>query len=133
MWAALKRVPPVHDQTGALVEGDLVIHDDYGRPVGDATEARGVVESLGTANAALLAHHGVLVVADDVGQAYARCMSLEWRCRLAYLVESNGGAPPMPADASHALAAGISRRGYPGLFEAMARQEIQLDPRVLQE
>ena len=32
-----------------------------------------------------------------------------------------------------AARAGIDRRGYPGLFEAMARQEIQLDPRVLDE
>jgi ribulose-5-phosphate 4-epimerase/fuculose-1-phosphate aldolase len=133
VWAALRRVPPVHDQTGALIEGDIVMHDDYGQPVGDASEARGVVESLGDAKAALLAHHGVLVVGDDVGQVYARCMSLEWRCRIAYLVDADGGAPPMPAEPAQALARGISRRGYPGLWEAMARQEIQLDPRVLQE
>jgi L-fuculose-phosphate aldolase len=133
VWAALRRVPPVHDQTGSLVGNDLAVHDDYGQPVGDANEARGVVESFGQAKAALLAHHGVLVVADDVAQAYTRCMSLEWRCRIAWMVESAGGAPAMPADASQALAMGIDRRGYPGLFEAMARQEIQLDPRVLQE
>ena len=58
-------------------------------------------------------------------------MSLEWRCRMAWLVETAGGAEPMPAEASQRLARGIDRRGYPGLWEAMARQEIQLDPRVL--
>ena len=133
VWASLKRVPPVHDQTSSLVDNELVVHDDYSQPVGDAGEARGVVESLGRAKAALLAHHGVLVVADDVGQAYARCMSLEWRCRMAWMVETAGGASPMPAGASQALARGIDCRSYPGLFEAMARQEIQLDPRVLDE
>jgi ribulose-5-phosphate 4-epimerase/fuculose-1-phosphate aldolase len=133
VWASLKRVPPVHDQTSALVDNDIVVHDDYGRPVGDAAEARGAVESLGKAKAALLGHHGVLVVADDVSQAYARCMSLEWRCRMAWLVAAVGGAVPMPAAASQELAQGIDRRGYPGLFEAMARQEVQLDPRVLDE
>jgi ribulose-5-phosphate 4-epimerase/fuculose-1-phosphate aldolase len=133
VWASLKRVPPVHDQTSALVDNDLVVHDDYGRPVGDADEARAAVESLGKGKAALLGHHGVLVVADDIGQSYARCMSLEWRCRMAYLVETAGGAEPMPPDASQRLARGIDRRGYPGLWEAMARREIQLDPRVLQE
>ncbi len=71
VWASLLRVPPVHDQTSAMVDNDIVLHDDYSRPVGDADEARAAVVSLGDAKAALLAHHGVLVVADDVGQAYA--------------------------------------------------------------
>jgi L-fuculose-phosphate aldolase len=133
VWASLKRVPPVHDQTSALVDNEIVVHDDYGQPVSDADEARGTVASLGKAKAALLGHHGVLVVADDVAQAYARCMSLEWRCRMAWLVEAVGGAQPMPPEASQELARGIDRRGYPGLFEAMARQEVQLDPRVLDE
>ena len=69
----------------------------------------------------------------DVDKSYARCMSLEWRCRMGYLVEVAGGAEPMPPDASQRLARGIDRRGYPGLWEAMARREIQLDPRVLRE
>ena len=133
VWASLQRVPPVHDQTSALVDNEIVLHNDYGKPVGDADEARDVVESLGDAKAALLAHHGVLVVADNVGQAYARCMSLEWRSRMAWHVEAVGGAAPMPPEASQRLARGIDRRGYPGLFEAMARQEIQLDPHVLDE
>ena len=88
--------------------------------------------SLGSARPCCSAHHGVLVVADDVGQAYARCMSLEWRCRMAWHVEALGGRAAMPAEASQRLARGIDRRGYPGLWEAMARQEIQLDPRVLE-
>jgi L-fuculose-phosphate aldolase len=125
VWASLKRVPPVHDQTSCLVDNGIALHDEYDRPVGDASEARGAV--------VLLGHHGVLVVGDDVGQVYARAMSLEWRCRMAWHVEALGGAPAMPAEASQRLARGIDRRGYPGLWEAMARQEIQLDPRVLEE
>jgi ribulose-5-phosphate 4-epimerase/fuculose-1-phosphate aldolase len=132
-WAAMGRVPPVYDQTSSLVDNDLVWHDDYGKPVNDQTEARSVVDSLGDAKAALLASHGVLVVAPDIGRAYTRCMSLEWRCRQAWRVEAAGGGRPMPPEASQALAAGIDRRGYPGLFEAMARREIQADPTVLRE
>jgi ribulose-5-phosphate 4-epimerase/fuculose-1-phosphate aldolase len=133
VWASLRRVPPVHDQTSSLVGNDIALHDEYDRPVGHADDARAAVESLGSAAAALLGHHGVLVVGDDVGQVYARCMSLEWRCRMAWHVEALGGAAPMPPEASGRLARGIDRRGYPGLWEAMARQEIQLDPRVLEE
>lgn len=132
-WAAMRRVPPVYDQTSSLVDNDLVLHDDYGRPVNDPAEAGSVVASLGGAKAALLSHHGVLVVAPDVGRAYTRCMSLEWRCRQAWRIEAAGGGTAMPAEASAALAEGIDRRGYPGLFEAMARLEIQQDPSVLRE
>ena len=35
VWASLRRVPPVHDQTSSLVDNDIVLYDDYGRPVGD--------------------------------------------------------------------------------------------------
>ena len=132
-WAALRRVPPVYDQTSSLVDNDIALHDSYGKPVGDRDEARSVVAGLGDAKAALLAHHGVLVVAPDIKRAYTRCMSLEWRCRQAWHVEAAGGSTPMPPEASQALAAGIDRRGYPGLFQAMARLEIQSDASVLWE
>lgn len=132
-WAAIGRVPPVYDQTSSLVDNDIALHDDYGRPVNDVGEARSAVRSLGSGKAVLLRHHGVLVVAPDVARAFARCMSLEWRCRQAWRVEAAGGGSEMPSEASQALAAGIDRRGYPGLFEAMARKEIQDDPSVLRE
>jgi ribulose-5-phosphate 4-epimerase/fuculose-1-phosphate aldolase len=131
VWAAARRVPPVYDQSSSLVDNELVLHDDYSVPVSSQDEAAGVIASLGDAKAALLAHHGVLVVAPDIGRAFARCMSLEWRCRQAWYVEALGAKTPMPPEASQRLALGIDKRGYPGLFEAMARREIQRDPRVL--
>jgi L-fuculose-phosphate aldolase len=131
VWANIGRVPPVYDQTGSLVGTDLPFYDDYERPVSDLSEAQGVVNALGDHRAALLAHHGVLVVANDAGQAYARCMSLEWRCRQAWHVEQMGTPKRMNPDAVERLARGIDKRGYPGLFEAMARLEIERDPRVL--
>jgi ribulose-5-phosphate 4-epimerase/fuculose-1-phosphate aldolase len=133
IWASMQRIPPVYDQTSAITHGDIALYDDYGTPVADQDEAEGAVEALGDKDIALLAHHGVLVLGADPGQAYARAMSLEWRCRTAWHVEAAGGATPMPVAPAEKLARGIDRRGYPGLWEAMARQEIQLDPRVLEE
>lgn len=131
VWAGARRVPPVYDQTSALVDNDVVLYDAFGTTVHDPDEAQAVVTALGDAKAAILAHHGVLVVASDIARAYTRCMSLEWRCREAWHVEVLGSSTPMPAAASQRLADGIERRGYPGLFEAMARREIQRDPEVL--
>jgi ribulose-5-phosphate 4-epimerase/fuculose-1-phosphate aldolase len=134
VWAAARRLPPVYDQTGSLLGGDVILHDEYGKPVGDADEARSVADGFGHATAALLAHHGALVVAPDVARAFVRCMSLEWRCRIAAQVETlNAGdaGMPMPSGPTQRLGDAISRAGYPGLWEAMARREVQRDPRVL--
>jgi L-fuculose-phosphate aldolase len=131
VWANLGRVPPVYDQTGSLLGNELPLYDDYSRPVSDTSEAQGVVRALGDHRAALLAHHGVLVVGNDAGQAFARCMSLEWRCRQAWLVQQVDRPAVMDPDAADRLARGIDTRGYPGLFEAMARLEIERDERVL--
>jgi ribulose-5-phosphate 4-epimerase/fuculose-1-phosphate aldolase len=133
VWAALQRVPPVLDQTSAIIHGDIALYDDYGTPVADADEAKGAVAALGDRDVALLANHGVLVVGDHDGKATARALSLEWRGRVAWHGEAARGAAPMPVEPAEKLARGIDRRGYPGLWEAMARLEIQLDPRVLEE
>lgn len=135
VWAAARRLPPVYDQTSSLLDNELVLHDEYGKPVGNADEAKSVAAGFGQARAALLAHHGALVVAPDVALAYTRCMSLEWRCRIAFQVETlgarEGELAPMPPEASQRLADAISRGGYPGLWEAMARSVIDDDPCVL--
>ena len=134
VWASLQRVPPVHDQTSALVDNEIVLHDDYGKPVGDADEARDVVESLGDAKAALLGaprrarrrrqRRPGLRALHEPGVAVAAWRGT-WRPSVA-----PRPCRPRRRNGSPAASTGA---GTPGLFEAMARQEIQLDPHVLDE
>ena len=81
VWADLHRVPPVYDQTSAMVPGAPALYDDFGGSVDAVENARACVEALGDARMALLANHGVLVVGADIAQAHHRCVVLEWRCR----------------------------------------------------
>lgn len=133
IWADAQRVPPIYDQTGAMYSGEIAVYDDYEGPVNEMFNATRAVESLGSADAALLANHGVLVIGRDVREAYIRSMVLEWRCRQAWHVEALGGGVPMRDEVARSFGALIDSvdDAFDGFFEAMARRVIRQDPSVL--
>lgn len=132
VWSACRRIPPVYDQTSALVDTDPVLYDEYGGSVNDEAEGRAAVTALGDHKWALLANHGVFVVARDLRQAHLRAITLEWRCRLAWRVETLGGGSPLAPDVAAAMGQRTDSNGFPFLWEAMARRELRHDPQVLE-
>lgn len=127
VWADLGRVPPTYDQSGAFVDGEVAFFDRYST-VATVEEATDAIEALGDCKMALLAHHGVLIVATSIHQAYLRAVTLEWRCRQAYLIENAGGAREMPSDAVVHMGLTDGRDRYPNmLWLAAARRELRLD------
>lgn len=133
IWAAAHRVPPIYDQTSAQCSSELVLHHEYEGTVNDQDKGRAAIEALGGANWALLANHGVLIVAKDIAQAYLRASTLEWRCHMAWSVEALG-TEGTPLDASVAKQTGdmIEGNGFPFYWEAMARRVIRQDSSVLE-
>ena len=131
IWADVHRAPPAYDQSSTYC-GDIAVVDEYAGAVNDAGTARGVVERLKEANVALLASHGVLVLAPDVPQLLVRAISLEWRCRNAWHVEALGGGVPVRDDVARGFAEGLSIAGFPGLWEALVRSELHRDAAVLE-
>jgi ribulose-5-phosphate 4-epimerase/fuculose-1-phosphate aldolase len=132
LWANARRIPPIHDQTSAQVDGDPVIIDEYNAPVNDLSEAENCARGLGQAKAALLANHGVLVVARDIRQAHLRALTLEWRCRQAWMTEAIGGGKPIPDPVAKRVGEMIDGNGFPFLWEAMVRRELRRDPAILE-
>lgn len=132
VWAACKRVPPIYDQTSSLVDTDPVIYDEYRGTVNDEAAGREAVAALGEHKWALLANHGVFLVARDLRQAHLRAITLEWRCRLAWRVEALGGGSPLDPDTASEMGRRTDQNGFPFLWEAMARREIRRDPHVLE-
>ena len=132
VWSAAGRIPPVYDQTSALVDSDPVLYDEYRGTVEDTVLGRAVVTALGAQKWAMLANHGVLVVANGIRQAHLRAITLEWRSRLAWHVEALGGGAPLPAHVALATGERTDANGFPFLWEAMAREEIRRDPTVLE-
>ncbi|MQT63661.1 class II aldolase/adducin family protein [Pseudomonas sp. FSL R10-0056] len=132
VWSAAGRIPPVYDQTSALVDSDPVLYDEYRGTVEDTVLGRAVVTALGAQKWAMLANHGVLVVANGIRQAHLRAITLEWRSRLAWHVEALGGGAPLPAHVALATGERTDANGFPFLWEAMAREVIRRDPTVLE-
>jgi ribulose-5-phosphate 4-epimerase/fuculose-1-phosphate aldolase len=131
LWANAKRVPPVFDQTSSYVDGELVLFDEFTGTVDGEDAADGCAGALGNAKWALLANHGVLIVADDVRQAHLRAVTLEWRARQAWHLAAIGGGVPMSEVQAQAVGGRVDSEGFPFLWEAMARREIKLEPEVL--
>ena len=130
IWANARRVPPVYDQTSAQVDGEVVLIDEYQTTVNDQTEGANCARALGNAKWALLANHGVLIVARDIRQAHLRALTLEWRCRQAWLVAAIGGGEPVAEGVANRVGAMIDGAGFPFLWEAMVRRELRRHPDV---
>jgi ribulose-5-phosphate 4-epimerase/fuculose-1-phosphate aldolase len=131
LWADMHRIPAVYDQTSALVGGEIALFDEWRAGVNNVSEAEAAVEALGRGSMALLANHGVFVVADGIRLAHLRCITLEWRCRQAWHVEAAGGGVPIDAGRAQEFGERVESRGFTGLLEAMMRRELRLDPSVL--
>lgn len=128
-WASAHRVPPVYDQTSAVAGRQVALYADYGGTVDAAENAREVVAAMGDTGMALLAHHGVLVTASSIEEAFIRASTLEWRSRRAWQVESLGGATPLRDDVVDSLASFVRANVFQfPMFEAAIRAELRRDP-----
>jgi len=129
-WADAGRVPEVLDQSSGLGGGRLVLVDEYEGAVNDMSTAESACRAMGDADLALLAGHGVFVLASSVRAAHQRCVALEQRCRHAWNAEVLGGGRPLaPAIAERMLQS--DGNGFHGFWEAMARQVLREDPTLL--
>jgi len=134
VWAASHRIPPVYDQLSALVRDDLVLYNDYRGIVTSPEIALENVRALDGTSKALLANHGVFVLAESVPQAHLRSIALEHRCQLAWRVEALGspGVPVAPE-----VVARLSDRAdadafiWASNFASAVRRELAADPNVL--
>jgi ribulose-5-phosphate 4-epimerase/fuculose-1-phosphate aldolase len=114
-----------------MYSGDVALFDDYSGSVDQVENARAAVEAIGSADVALLANHGILVLAQNPALAFLRASSFEWRCRQAWHVEAVGKGVPLRPEVQESFGAYFTDHPFPGLFEAMARRELRADPSVL--
>ena len=128
LWANARRIPPCLDQTSGLGGGKVALVNEYDGSVDNVDHARTAAIAIGDADIALLAGHGLFLVADDVAEAHLRGTAFEQRCREAYRVEALGGGIELAPDVQATLGAAK----FDGFWEAMARRELRLDPSLLE-
>lgn len=130
IWADAGRIPPIYDQSSALGGGELVLVDEYEGAVNNTNAAASAVQAMGDADLALLANHGVFVLAGSIRAAHQRAVALEQRCRHAWHVEAIGGGKEAP-ESFRAQMRRSDGEGFIGFWEAMARIELAADPSLL--
>lgn len=130
VWAGLGRVPPCYDQSSALGGGEVVLVDEYDKPVSDVSSARAAAQAMGGADIAVLANHGVFVTAGTIRAAHQRAVAFELRCRSAWRVEAVGAGRPLPDGVRQRFR---SRDGNEtiGYWEAAVREQLRRDPSLL--
>jgi L-fuculose-phosphate aldolase len=135
IWSVAGELPPVFDQLSAMLpDSAYVLYDDYDGTAEQLEAVRRMVAAIGDARCALLRNHGVFVVGDNIEQAYLNALSLEWRCRQAWMVRALGtGGRPMPDAGRRAIEHGIARFNgtSPGKWEWAVRRELGLVGEVL--
>jgi L-fuculose-phosphate aldolase len=128
IWSVAGELPPVYDQLSAMLpDRDYVLYDDYDGTAEQLEPVRRMVAAIGDARCALLRNHGVFVVGDTIEQAYLNALSLEWRCRQAWMVRATGATGrPMPDAGRQAIETGIARFNgtSPGKWEWAVRREL---------
>jgi ribulose-5-phosphate 4-epimerase/fuculose-1-phosphate aldolase len=137
IWSTAGELPPVYDQLSAMLpDSAYVLYDDYDGTAEEIEPVRKMVAAIGAARCALLRNHGVFVVGDTIEQAYLNALSLEWRCRQAWMVRAlAAGGRPMPDSGRQAIERGIARFNgtSPGKWEWAVRRELGLVGDVLSE
>lgn len=134
VWGALGELPDVYHQNGAQLGRDIALYNEYESDVTHAEAAEQNVLAMGDRKAAILANHGVFVVAGSIKEAHVMCVSLEERARVAWHVKALGPDKglPMKDKPIDSLVASI-RAGRSGnrFYHAMIRREILADAAVL--
>ncbi len=131
IWADVHKVPPIYDQTSAMYPGEIAVYSEYDGAVNDVSNAKAAIDAIGNADVALLANHGVFVMGPSIQHAYLRAITLEWRARTAWHVDTLGGGVPLREEVVQSYGNLVDARGYPSMFFAACRKAIKADPTVL--
>ena len=133
LLATMHRLPEIADQQACLFDGEMVLFDEYTGGVDNAREGQHLADALGTGTAAILANHGVLVLAGTIEQATYKATLFERTCRLAVDAARMSCEPvPVPPEARGTLKAMITRHSSKFFWDASVRNVLRTHPEVLQ-
>lgn len=121
-------------QTALRFHGRIGYHDFEG-PATDTEERARLVANLGSHDALILRHHGLLTCGRTIGEAFHLMQRLDAACQIQ--VAAMAGTPTQPSQASQARTAELFAPGAmaPGIpasgtieWNALVRQQDRIDP-----
>ncbi len=139
LLANLGELPEIVHQNSILFWDDIVMVDEYGGVVEDASAGAALANAIGPASAALLRNHGAIVTASTPGEACYKAVTLERMCRF-HADALATGRTPRPIDGSSTSARrdevmavkGLLQRNTPDAYwHGAVRQLLRREPGVL--
>lgn len=131
--AGLGILPEIIHQNSAMFFEEMVFINEYDGEVASASGGAAIAEAMGDASVALLASHGVIVVAPTVEEATYKAASFERCCEIMYRTMLTGRTP-IPIDPVHMkpMKASLIDRAAQAYWDGAIRQLIAAEPEVLQ-
>jgi ribulose-5-phosphate 4-epimerase/fuculose-1-phosphate aldolase len=130
--AAIGRLPEALHQTGSLFFEDLVWVDAYDGEIDTPDLGASLAQSIGPANGALLANHGVVVTGRTVAEAVYRAASLQRMCQLQLDVLQTGLPGRLVAGpVQKSMQRSLVGRAAEVFWAGALRQLLAADPTVL--
>lgn len=132
VWADLKEIPPMHDQSSSLGGGELILIDEYDGGVDQMDAAEAAIAGLGDAEIALLGGHGVFVLGSSARAVYLRAVSLEIRSKNAWMTRvAQGPEKTSLPDWWIDRQSKSDGNGYRGFWESAVRAALRAEPELL--
>lgn len=130
--AAVPELPDLVHQNSSILDGEMVLVDDYDGEVDTPVLGGDLAEAIGAASVALLVSHGVIVTAPTMAEAVYKSVLFERTCELHWRLRAFGGtATPIAAPFRKQLKASLVERAAPVYWDGAIRRLVATEPAVL--
>ena len=130
--AGIGVLPDIIHQNSAMFFEEMVCINEYDGEVATSSGGAAIADAMGDASVALLASHGVIVVAPTMAEATYKSALFERACEIMYR-SMLLGRPTFPIDPVHLkpMKASLIERAAEAYWDGAARQLIAAEPEVL--
>jgi ribulose-5-phosphate 4-epimerase/fuculose-1-phosphate aldolase len=130
--AGLGILPEIIHQNSAMFADELVFVNEYDGEVDSASAGAALAERMGDASVAVLASHGVVVVAPTIEEATYKSVMFERMCDIYYRALLTGRTPiTIAPEHLKPMKASLIERAAQAYWDGAVRQLLAVEPAVL--
>jgi ribulose-5-phosphate 4-epimerase/fuculose-1-phosphate aldolase len=130
--AGLGVLPEIIHQNSAMFADELVFVNEYDGEVDSASAGAALAARMGDASVAVLASHGVVVVAATIEEATYKSVMFERMCDIHYRAMLTGRSPiPIAPEHLKPMKASLLERAAQAYWDGAVRQLLAVEPAVL--
>jgi ribulose-5-phosphate 4-epimerase/fuculose-1-phosphate aldolase len=132
--AAVPELPEIVHQNSSILDGEMVLVNDYDGEVDSPVLGAALADAIGEASVALLVSHGVIVTAPTMAEAIYKSVLFERTCEMHLRLRAIGAAAtPIAAPFRKQLKASLIERAAPVYWDGAIRRLVADEPEVLEK